>query len=303
MKTANQNNTSECTLGGITIRITSEPSSIQVDSVLTEADISFYFSSSKRCLVSDGNIRVHCALSKEEYSHSQQAQISFRQCSTFYATAEGCLEMSKMPDDKLDSLWSVTSDPEFCRFDYLLSPYASRKIPLHALATNIFLLQHSFISHQGLVIHAGGGSIQGKGMVFAAPSGTGKSTLTQLLLSSPQNRLFSEERLIIRLVDADWNVWGTPWSGENNIARNESAPLSALVFLSQSEKTKITELTPSAGLHRLLQVVSIPWYSEEWTNKGLAVCESLIQDIPMFELAFRPDQSAVQAVEELASGL
>jgi hypothetical protein len=88
--------------------------------------------------------------------------------------------------------------------------------------------------------------------------------------------------------------------GTGNIARNETAPLSALVFLRQAEQTKITALTPSQGLHRLLQVVSIPWYSEEWTNKGLAVCEPLVQEIPMFELAFRPDQTAVEAVKELA---
>uniref|UniRef100_UPI0040565994 hypothetical protein n=1 Tax=Candidatus Electronema sp. TaxID=2698783 RepID=UPI0040565994 len=165
------------------------------------------------------------------------------------------------------------------------------------------MLRHTFISHNGLIFHAAGGSVQGKGIIFAAPSGTGKSTLSLLLEQSPNNRLFSDEQIIVRLMEDGWRIWGTPWHSIANIARNENAPLSAIVFLRQAETSQITKLSPSAGLRRLLQVVSIPWYSKEWTNKGLAVCESLIQAVPMFELAFRPDQTATEAVERLAASL
>ncbi|WP_417912250.1 hypothetical protein [Candidatus Electronema sp. TJ] len=140
-------------------------------------------------------------------------------------------------------------------------------------------------------------------MVFSGPSGAGKSTLSLLLEQSPSNRLFSDERVIVRSLNDGWRVWGSPWHGTGNIARNENAPLSAIVFLRQAATSAVTELNPSAGLRRLLQVVSIPWYSKEWTSKGLAVCESLIQAVPMFELAFRPDQTATEAVERLAASL
>ncbi|WLE96428.1 MAG: hypothetical protein QTN59_17310 [Candidatus Electrothrix communis] len=196
----------------------------------------------------------------------------------------------------------IRTDQYFSRFHYCFYSDVEQGL-CYKLAADQFLLQHSFINHQGLLIHAGGGIVQGKGMIFSGTSGAGKSTLSELLCSSPKNQFFSDERLVIRFADERWNVWGTPWQSTGNIARNETAPLSALVFLKQGEMTKITELTPSQGLHRFLQVVSIPWYSEEWTNKGLAVCEPLVQEIPMFELTFRADESAVQAVEELASGL
>ncbi len=202
---------------------------------------------------------------------------------------------------------TIQIDLQFSKFQYSFYPhhiFSDKTLAAltYISAADALLLQHNFINHQGLIIHAAGGLVQGKGMVFTGPSGAGKSTLS-LLLQSSENRFFSDERLIIRSVDDRWNLWGTPWQGTGNIAKNETALLSALVFLRQAEETKITRLMPSDGLHRLLQVVSIPWYSEEWTNKGLAVCESLIQEIPMFELAFRPDQSAVQAVEEFAAAL
>ncbi|CAK8722445.1 MAG: hypothetical protein CDV28_1396 [Candidatus Electronema aureum] len=202
-----------------------------------------------------------------------------------------------------DTLWNLNFDSNFSQFEYGLSHEAIEQGDLIQLAFNRFLLQHTFINHHGLIIHAAGGSIHGKGMVFPAVSGTGKSTLSHLLLPHPENQLFSEERIIMRRTDDGWHLWGTPWKGTGVIARNESAPLNALVFLSQAPETKISKLPPSAALRRLLETVSIPWYSQEWTDKGLSVCESLLRDIPVFELAFRPDQTAVQAVADLAASL
>ncbi|RWX47449.1 hypothetical protein H206_00543 [Candidatus Electrothrix aarhusensis] len=170
-------------------------------------------------------------------------------------------------------------------------------------ALDALLLKHTVINHQGLIIHAAGGAIQGKGMVFSAHSGIGKSTICRLLSQSQGNILFSEERIIIRSHEIGWKVWGTPWHGESKIALNESAPFAALIFLRQAQETAITRLHPSDALRRLLQTTSIPWYNEEWMSKGLAVCETLLQNIPVFELAFRPDRSAVQAVERLAGEL
>ncbi len=213
------------------------------------------------------------------------------------------LTLRFLAENGKDTLWCLVVDHDFFCFEYSLSPEAIETIDLFQLAFNRFLLQHTFINHHGLIIHAAGGSINGKGMVFPAVSGTGKSTLSHLLLPYPENQLFSEERIIMRRLDDGWHLWGTPWKGTGSIARNESAPLSALVFLSQAPETKITPLSTSAALRRLLETVSIPWYSHEWTDKGLAVCESLLRDIPAFELAFRPDETAVQAVADFAASL
>ncbi len=199
--------------------------------------------------------------------------------------------------------WVIFINFEFSYFEYNFSLEATEPIDIFQLAFNRFLLQHTFINHHGLIIHAAGGSINGKGIVFPAVSGTGKSTLSHLLLSFPENQFFSEERIIMRRLNDGWHLWGTPWQGTGSIARNESAPLSALVFLSQAPETKIKPLSTSLALHRLLETVSIPWYSQEWTDKGLAVCESLLRDIPAFELAFRPDETAVQAVSDFAASL
>ncbi len=245
--------------------------------------------------------RVRISLSKEQFLPQPECQIFFSdEKIKFYKTKNKKYQIIYFANDKKDILWHVTSNHDFSHAEYSLSIEAKN---IFQLIFSRFLLQHTFINHHGLIIHAAGGSINGKGMVFPAVSGTGKSTLSHLLLPHPENQLFSEERIIMRRLDDGWHLWGTPWKGTGVIARNESAPLNALVFLSQAPETKISKLPPSAALRRLLETVSIPWYSQEWTDKGLAVCESLLRAIPAYELAFRPDQTAVQAVAELAASL
>lgn len=229
---------------------------------------------------------------------------------TLFQHDSGFLVQQFIPGDEKRPLLSIEINKQYTNlkfhFDcdrYLFCyPGQYKKINSFSHATDQLLLHPTFLNNHGIAIHSSGGFVQDKGLIFAAPSGTGKSTLAHLLLSH-DNRLFSEERIIARHYQGTWTAWGTPWHGSGNIARNESAPLAALIFLSQAPETKITELSPSKALHRLLQVASILWYSEEWTQKGLDLCEQLIQEIPAYELAFTPDQSAVRAVEQLAAAL
>ncbi len=298
-----------CTLGGINIRCSSEYCPAQKDSDVTWAkDFISFACREKKTEQQPEDLQVHIAsFCERKPAVNQLEKILSQQRASFYKTEKGYLQVLHLTPSEEDFLWTLEIDPQFERFDYALfldnivktqKPFLPSK-----LALSLFLLQHSFINQQGLIIHAAGGSVHGKGLIFPAPSGGGKSTLSQLLLANSQNRLFSEERLIVRSVNDIWQVWGTPWHGEGRIARNDSVPLSALIFLRQAQKTKITELSPTTGLHSLLQTVSIPWYSGEWVDKGLALCELLLQEIPAFELAFRPDQGAVQAVENLALSL
>jgi hypothetical protein len=250
----------------------------------------------------DTCLQVDFSISPHEQESKGKEVIFTQELASLYKTTRGYFQSFYRDVNTQERLWDVTIDPIFSQFHYVLYPGAE-KIDLYALATRIFFLQHSFIHHQGLIFHASGGSFQGKGLVFAAPSGTGKSTLSRLLQPYLENQLFSEDRLIVRFLSGEWWIFGTPWYGSGDIVNNEKSSLAALVFLRQAQETAITRLHPAKALHSLLQVTSIPWYSEEWSHKGLTLCETLLQAVPLFELAFRPDHSAVQAVEQLLASL
>ncbi len=291
------------TLGGVAVKVTVTSCDIQ-RFISTEISGHSFFDR-KECSDSiKTDIRVQFTLLQKKNIQKTDSNLFFQPNMDCYVNSSGFLQLvCWAEEERKKKLWYLVVDSKFSNFKYRIFPEAVETIDFFQLAFNRFLLQHTFINHHGLIIHAAGGSINGKGMVFPAVSGTGKSTLSHLLLPHPENQLFSEERIIMRKLDDGWHLWGTPWKGTGVIARNESAPLNAIVFLSQAPETKISKLPPSAALRRLLETVSIPWYSQEWTDKGLAVCESLLRAIPAYELAFRPDQTAVQAVAELAASL
>lgn len=291
------------TLGGIYIGVEADCQNFQEHSCSPEKKRFIYSAGCEKDSVTNRDIYVRLALFDQEVSPQPINKIFSQKLSDLYTTSTGYVQFFYLTAAKKELAWVLEIDRTFSQFDYFICADKVKVLDFFDLSVRLFLLQHSLIERQGLIVHAAGGSIQGKGIIFAAPSGTGKSTLSSLLQHGTQTRLFSEERLIIRSIKDQWHVWGTPWHGEGNIAQNESAPLSALIFLKQSQQTKITQLSRSDGLYRLIQTASIPWYSKKWTDKGLARCEALVQEIPMFELAFRPDQTAVQAVERFAADL
>ena len=299
-------NTFIYTLVGIYIGTEVDCQHFQEHSCSPEKKRFIYSAGCEKHSVTKRDIYVRLALFDQEISPQPINKIFSQKLSDFYTTSAGYIQFFYLTAAKKELAWVLEIDRTFSQFDYFIYADKVKVLDFFDLSVRLFLLQHSLIERQGLIVHAAGGSVQGKGIIFAAPSGTGKSTLSGLLQQEQaqvsQTRLFSEERLIIRSIKDQWHVWGTPWHGEGYIAQNESAPLSALFFLKQSEQTKITQLSRSDGLYRLIQTASIPWYSKQWTDKGLARCEALVQEMPMFELAFRPDQTAVQAVERFAAG-
>jgi hypothetical protein len=296
-------NTFIYTLGGIYIGIEVNYQNFQEHSC---SPVKKRFVSSTGCekhSVTKRDISIRFALFDQEVSPQPINKIFSQKLSDLYTTSTGYVQFFYLTAAKKELAWVLEIDRTFSQFDYFICADKVKVLDFFDLSVRLFLLQHNLIERQGLIVHAAGGSVQGKGIIFAAPSGTGKSTLSGLLQHGSQTRLFSEERLIIRSIKDQWHVWGTPWHGESHIAQNESAPLAALFFLKQSEQTKITQLSRSDGLYRLIQTASIPWYSKQWTDRGLACCEAVVQEMPMFELAFRPDQTAVQAVERFAAEL
>ena len=172
----------------------------------------------------------------------------------------------------------------------LSSPFA---YPLDQVLT-MYLL-----TGRGLILHAAGALVRGKGILFAGVSGAGKSTITGLAAGRSGWELLSDDRVIVRLEDGAATVHGTPWSGEGRVAENRSGALEWLVFLAQGDGNTVVRLQPAQALARLLKTASVPWYDEEYLGAALDTCGRLVRQVPAALLTFRPDAGAVDAVEGL----
>ena len=155
------------------------------------------------------------------------------------------------------------------------------------------LMMHFLALNFGMLIHAAGWRINDSGWVFAGKSGAGKSTISNLIVEHTGTEFLSDDRIIVRKINNEFLMYGTPWPGDAGYAVNDSVPLKGIFFLSKGQENSIQKLNSSDAVSRLMPVASIPWYDREKVELLMDFCDTLIGAIPMYELTFVPGKSAV----------
>jgi hypothetical protein len=155
------------------------------------------------------------------------------------------------------------------------------------------LLMYHLAYRDGILLHAAGIDLAGRGLIFPGMSGAGKSTISQLLAEAKIGNLLSDERVIVRKIDGILQIFGTPWAGTKGIVRNGSAPLAGMFFLKKGARNRLRVLTAENALELLLPILSIPWYKHEVMARIIAFAKILVARIPAYELSFKADASAV----------
>ncbi len=161
------------------------------------------------------------------------------------------------------------------------------------------ILAMYLLGEGGLIVHAAGLVFGGTGVALPGVSGAGKSTICALAAGRPGWAPLSDDRVIARLMGERAEVHGTPWPGEAGIAANGHSQLGALVFLEQGDTNEIRLLERREALGRLFRTASLPWFDEEYLERGLSACGGLVRTAPSALLTFRPDGGALDAVERL----
>lgn len=151
----------------------------------------------------------------------------------------------------------------------------------------------------GLVMHGSAISYEGNGIVFSAPSGTGKSTHAGLWKQQYGERVLhiNDDKPAIRFHEGAPIVYGTPWSGKTDTNSNISAPLKAIVFLKQAPENRIQPLSVSDALMHIYRETVRPFYDEALGRKILDTTERLIQSVPVFLLECTISSQAVELVK------
>ncbi len=200
--------------------------------------------------------------------------------------------------------WSITVDRGFNHGRIYCSDKLISASGKSRLAHNIIQnpLDEILVVHMGLarsasmLLHAAGGSIDGQGVLFAGPAGTGKSTVSRLLGKTRNARFLSDDRIVLRRFGSKLSMFGTPWPGDAGVALNESVPLKALCFLRHGNRTELTRLEAEEARNRLLPVTSVPWYEPSLADRAHELCDFLVATYPAFDLSFRPEAAELESV-------
>jgi hypothetical protein len=163
------------------------------------------------------------------------------------------------------------------------------------------LLMYILSRKQGVLIHASGIEINGKGYLFPGRSGAGKSTLSHMFAQKKVGELLSDDRIAVRKIDDVFHAFGTPWPGEAGIAANRHAPLSGICFIYHGPTNTIKKISPKEAVTKLFPVTSIPWYDRDVLPEILDTCEDLVSRVPSYELHFTKGSEIVDVFKKFAS--
>ncbi|MBQ3151517.1 MAG: hypothetical protein IJB86_09765 [Clostridia bacterium] len=150
------------------------------------------------------------------------------------------------------------------------------------------------ISFGGMMLHSSAVVLDGEAYLFSAPSGTGKSTHTSLWLQHFGDRAFilNDDKPAIRVTDNGIFVYGTPFSGKNDISENTGVPLKAVAVLSRGDVNTAKKLSEPQAIYSLLNQ-SVRPQEPVLMDCLMKTVERIITDIPVIAFSCNISEEAV----------
>lgn len=163
---------------------------------------------------------------------------------------------------------------------------------------DLISLETLLLEHKGLIIHSSFICWRSVGIIFTAPSGTGKSTQADLWTKYEQAECMNGDRTGLRKVGSKWMAYGLPYAGSSGIYRNESAPLAAIVILRQGKENLVTKMKPADAFRSIYPETLIHQWDSLYVSIATGYISELVTDVPCYLLSCRPDEEAVRVLKE-----
>ncbi len=149
-----------------------------------------------------------------------------------------------------------------------------------------------------LFFHAAQIAVNETGILFTAPSGTGKTTQAKLWEKYRGARRICADRTLVRRLPEGWRTFGYPLDGSEPICSEEEHPLGAVVLLRQGEQNQVVRLNGRHAIAALMPQMVIDGWSAEAKVREMELLAGLLEEIPVYQLTCTPDETAVRCLEQ-----
>lgn len=162
------------------------------------------------------------------------------------------------------------------------------------ILVNFFALEGAMLHYHAFWLHASFVRWRDKGILFSAPSGTGKSTQAELWKQYRGADILNGDRTLIRCADGAYRGYGSIYAGSSGIYRNESAPIRAAVILRQGKENRLERMDAKEAFRCIYsQSLSNPW-NPSYVSELIEQIMDFISTVPVYRLTCLPDEAAVE---------
>lgn len=166
---------------------------------------------------------------------------------------------------------------------------------LESLALFRKLCDYALSNADGIIFHSSAIMVDGCAYLFTAPSGTGKSTHTRLWreLLGDKAVMVNDDKPIIRYIDGEFYVYGTPWNGKHHLDTNCRAKIKAICKIEQAKENRIEIISTSEMLMTILNQTIRPDNLEQM-DKLLGLIDKMISKVGLYKLGCTISKEAAE---------
>ena len=183
--------------------------------------------------------------------------------------------------------------------DIWVTKLVQELMPSDTVYGSLFALDRRMIERGGLILHCAYIEYHGKGILFSAPSGVGKSTQAALWEKYRNSVTVNGDRALLRKKEGKWFACAWPVCGSSQICRRVDAPVHAIVMLRQGKKNNVMRLSPIEAFRQLYPQVTVNQWNPEFVQAAINGIEDLILQVPVWQLTCDISEEAVQCLENV----
>ena len=204
---------------------------------------------------------------------------------------------------KCEPAFSFKSDFNSIKEEMLVEGDFSKNSSAKMLESNYILRKiatYFLESGKGFVFHGSAVKYRGKAYVFTGVSGAGKSTHAALWKSVLGEKLtyINDDKPIIKKINGDFYVFGTPWKGKHELGENDFAPLGGIAEIVKSKNIKVVDLPKSETIALFLNQTLRPTETKIY-DKLLPLLGEIMERYPIKKLyCDKSEKSAKSLIEE-----
>lgn len=179
---------------------------------------------------------------------------------------------------------------------------------LHEYISTGLAFARALLDYNGFCLHSSAIAVDNQAVLFAAKSGTGKSTHTRLwreYFGEDKAIMINDDKPAIRWMDDGiFYAYGTPWSGKTDLNTNVKVPLAAIVLLERSDTNWIKPVERREAVMQIYVHALKPEDGDkDKTEKLMDIVGKTAEKIPVYRMGCTISEEAVKlAYETTISG-
>lgn len=146
------------------------------------------------------------------------------------------------------------------------------------------LFYRHILKYNGILLHSSCVVKDKQAYLFSAPSGTGKSTHTNLWLEEFKDAyILNDDKPAIIYKDNTLYAAGTPFSGKHDISKNLLVPIKGICFIERSSNNWIKEISSKQAIFEILnQTERIPYEND--MTLILSHIENIVKNTKIYKM-------------------